>query len=84
MNLITYTELRSNLKQVMHDVSDGHEPVTITRPNQEHMVLISLNDYKALEETAYLLGTEANARHLKKSLTSLKQGSLLKKDLLDE
>lgn len=63
---------------------DYHEPVLIIRPKHEQMVLVSLENYESLKETAYLLGNKANAAHLRKSIKSLKKGNLIKKDLLEE
>lgn len=84
MQVITFTELRKHLKTVMDTAADTHEPVVITRPRGEHMVLLSLDNYESLKETAYLLGHEANAKHLRKSLESIKTGKLLEKKLLEE
>lgn len=84
MDVVTFSELRSNLKEIMTQSADQHEPVFIKRPRGETMVLISLSDYESLKETVYLLGNEANAQHLRQSMRSLKTGKLLKKNLLDE
>ena len=67
------------------DTSIGnHEPVIIKRPHGKDMILLSLQDYESLAETAYLLGNKANAQHLRRSLQSLKQGKLSQKDLIEE
>lgn len=84
MNIVTFTELRKNLKQVMEQLLDQHEPVIITRPHGEHVIMLSLKDYESLKETAYLLGNAANAKHLCKSLNSVKKGKLLAKELHEE
>lgn len=84
MQVVTFTELRKNLKHIMEKSMDCHEPVLIIRPKHEHMVLVSLENYESLKETAYLLGNEANAAHLRKSIKNLKKGNLIKKDLLEE
>lgn len=74
MNIITFSELRTNLKQVMDTACDEHEPTIIRRANGDHMILTSLHDYESLKETAYLLSTEANATRLRRSLAEFKQG----------
>ena len=84
MNIVTFTELRSNLTKIMDTALDQCEAVIVRRPGGEHMVLLSLRDYESLKETAYLLGSAANAKHLRKSLASLKTGKAKKKILLDE
>ena len=83
MNVVTYTELRKNLKEVMDQSSDRHEAVIIRRAHDRHMVLIPLEAYESLKETAYLLSTQANIEHLRASIKSLEDGKLIKKDLLD-
>ena len=55
MDAISYTAARANLAATMNRVCDDHEPLIITRNSEQSVVMMSLDDYKALEETAYLL-----------------------------
>ena len=55
MDAITYTRARANLAQTIDSVCDNHEPVIITKKNDRAVVMLSLEDYQALEETSYLL-----------------------------
>jgi Txe/YoeB family toxin of toxin-antitoxin system len=55
MNAITYTAARENLASTMDQVCLDRDPVIITRKREQSVVMISLEDYEALEETAYLL-----------------------------
>ena len=71
MHAITYTTVRANLASVMDRVCDDHEPLIITRNGEQAVVMLSLEDYKALEETSYLLRTPANARRLLAAVTQL-------------
>lgn len=64
MDAITYTAVRANLASTMDRVCNDHEPLIITRNREQSVVMLSLEDYKALEETAYLLRTPANAARL--------------------
>ena len=73
MNTITYTAARANLAQTMQQVCAGHEPVIITRKD-EAVVMLSLEDYKSLEETAYLLRSPKSARRLLESVAELEGG----------
>ena len=61
MKAISYTAARSNLAQTMKSVCDDHESVIITRKNNQAVIMISLEDYKTLNETAYLLRSPRNA-----------------------
>ncbi len=74
MTTITYSAARADLAQAMKKVCKDHEPVIITRQNNESVVMISLEDFKALEETAYLLRVPKNARRLLESIAELEQG----------
>lgn len=64
MSTISYSTAREKLAQTMDEVCDNHEPVVITRQKQRSVVMLSLEDYEALNETAYLLRSPSNARRL--------------------
>ena len=74
MDAITYTHARSHLAQTMEQVCNDHTPLIITRKNRRSVVMISLEDYQALEETAYLLRSPKNARRLLESVAELESG----------
>jgi antitoxin YefM len=71
MHAITYTAVRANLASAMDRVCDDHEALIITRNGEQAVVMLSLEDYKALEETSYLLRTPANAKRLLAAVTQL-------------
>jgi antitoxin YefM len=83
MNAITYTHARSHLAETMEKVCDDHDPVIITRKNERSVVMISLEDYQALEETAYLLRSPKNARRLLESIAELEAGRGTARELLE-
>ena len=64
MNSITYTAARENLASTMDKVCADHAPVVITRNRDQSVVMLALEDYESLEETAYLLRSPANAKRL--------------------
>lgn len=64
MDAISYSVVRANLASTMGRVCDDHESVIIARSGQCSVVMLSLEDYQALEEIAYLLRTPANASRL--------------------
>ena len=64
MDAITYSAARANLATVMDRVCGDHEALIITRNGEQSVVMLSLADYNALEETAYLLRSPANTRRL--------------------
>jgi antitoxin YefM len=74
MNAVTYTAARENLAATMDRVCEDREAVLITRNRDQAVVMLSLEDYKALEETAYLIRSPANARRLLVSIQMLEAG----------
>lgn len=83
MDAISYTAARTNLARTMEQVCEDHSPVIITRSKARSVVMMSLEDYEALQETAYLLRAPKNARRLLDSLVELEQGGGEKRELLE-
>ena len=83
MDTITYSEARSKLADTMEKVCDNHAPMIITRKNSRSVVMISLEDYQALEETAYLLRSPKNARRLLESIAELETGGGVERKLAE-
>lgn len=82
MDAITYSAARANLAKTMDRVCDDHEPLIITRNgDQQSVVMLSLDDYKALEETAYLLRSPTNAKRLLSAMTQLAAGQGVEREL---
>ena len=75
MDAITYSTARANLADTMDRVCEDHEPIIITRNGEQAVVMMSLEDFKALEETSYLLRSPKNARRLLESIASLESGN---------
>jgi antitoxin YefM len=71
---MTYSESRARYAQVLDSVTDDREEVVITRAGHEPVVIVSLEDYESLKETAYLLRSPANARRLLASIDELESG----------
>jgi antitoxin YefM len=74
MDTITYSAARASLAKTMDRVCEDHEPLIITRNGEQSVVMMSLEDFKALEETAYLLRSPANARRLLAAAGTLTAG----------
>jgi len=74
VDAIPYTRLRANLAGEMDRVCEDHAPVIVTRKASSSVVMISLDDYEALEETSYLLRSPKNARRLLESIAELEAG----------
>ena len=83
MNAMTYTAARQNLARTMEDVCNDHEPVIITSKRDKAVVMISLDDYKAMEETAYLSRSPKNARRLMNAIDEIENGGGREKELTE-
>jgi antitoxin YefM len=67
----------------MESVCKDHAPVIVTRKTTDSVVIMSLEDYEALEETAYLLRSPKNTRRLIESIAQLEEGQGLERELSD-
>ena len=84
MKTMSYTESRARYADVLDGVVDDREEVVITRAGREPVVMVSLEDYQSLRETAYLMKSPANARRLLDSMERLEAGKGEVHDLTDE
>ncbi len=83
METITHTEARNNLARTMDMVNDDHAPIIITRQKGRPVVMMSLEDFEAWQETDYLLRSPANARRLRQSVEQDRQGLAKPRALVD-
>ncbi|MEY3940735.1 MAG: hypothetical protein RLZZ604_1195 [Pseudomonadota bacterium] len=74
MDVLTYTDARANLKAVMDRVVEDRTQVVVTRQKSEAVVMMSLADWNAMEETMHLLSTPSNASRLRESIEQLEAG----------
>lgn len=83
MQSISYTSARGNLAKTMKQVCQDHAPVAITRKGEGAVVMISMEDYQSLEETAYLLRSPKNAQRLISAVAELEAGKGSEKELIE-
>ena len=83
MKVVNYTDLRSNLKKWLDLVVNNVEEVIIKRKNNQDLVIISLEEYNSLKETAYLLSGN-NREVLLKSLKESRSGKKGEHKLIEE
>lgn len=74
MREISYFKARRNLAVLMDQVVDDCEPILIRRRGKEPVALVAADELTSWMETAYLLRSPANARHLRESIASIKRG----------
>jgi antitoxin YefM len=83
MDVLTYSDTRANLKEVMDRVVEDHRPVVITRQKAEAVVMVSLADWAAIEETMHLLSSPKNAERLRSAIAQLDAGGGGERDLAE-
>jgi antitoxin YefM len=81
MDAITYSAARANLASTMNRVCNDHEALIITRNGEQSVVMLSLEDFQALEETAYLLRSPANVKRLLSAASQLTAGKGVEQEL---
>jgi antitoxin YefM len=74
MEAISHTAVQENLAATMTKVCRDKRPIIITRNDEQSVVMLSLEDYESLEETAYLLQSSANAKRLLAAKEALDSG----------
>lgn len=83
MDTVTYSHFRSHLAKVLDRVNDDHTPVLITRQNGKPAIVMSVEDFKSYEETAYLMASPRNAQRLNEAIAEVEQGDASAHDLIE-
>lgn len=83
MRHITYSEARQNLSATMIKAEESNAPILITRRGKKACVLMSIEEYESLQETAYLMRSPINAIRLFESIEQIENKRGLKKDLME-
>ncbi len=83
MKTMSYTESRAHYAEVLDAVANDREEVVITRAGHEPVVIVSLDDYESLRETAYLMRSPANARRLLDAMERLEANRGQTHDLIE-
>ena len=83
MRTVSYTESRRRYAEVLDAVTDDREPIIITRAGHDDVVMVALDEYESLRETAHLMRSPANARRLLDAMERLEAGSGEEHSLLD-
>ena len=83
MDIISYSQARQDLARLMDKVSDDRSPLIVTRRGKRSVVMLSLEDYRGMEETLYLMRSPVNARRLLSSIRSLERGEGTERALIE-
>ena len=82
MDVITYSEARANLKDVMDRVVADKTEVIVTRQKAEAVVMVSLAEWNSISETLHLLSSPRNAERLRESIRQMDAGKGVEHDLV--
>lgn len=71
MDVVTYSDARKNLKNLMDRVVADRDHTIVTRQNGEAVVMVSLAEWNSIMETAHLLSSPRNASRLASAIAQL-------------
>lgn len=74
MDVVTYSDARANLKDVMDRVVEDKTEVIVTRQKAEAVVMVSLSEWNSISETLHLLSSPKNAERLRKAIRDMDAG----------
>ena len=61
LDAVSYSEARKSLATIMESVCDDQDVIVITRRKSRPVVMLSLDEYNSIQETAFLLRSPTNA-----------------------
>lgn len=84
MDVMSYSSLRSHLASTLDKVNEDHVSILITRQNGKPAVIMSLEDFKSYEETAYLMSSPKNAERLNQAIAEVEAGNSKQHGIIEE
>lgn len=72
------------MKTIMTDCCDNHELTIVTRQKEPALVMMSLEEYNAWQETFYLMKSPQNHAQLMKSMENVRKGKVQERDLVED
>ena len=83
MEVTTYTAFRQNLASMMDKVNNDHIPVLITRQNGSPAILMSYEDFRSYDETAFLMSDPINRAMIQEGIDQIEAGNYFQRDLIE-
>lgn len=82
MQAMAYSQVKGRWGEILNRVIEDRASLIITRDDSAPVVIMSLDEYESLQETAYLLRSPKNARRLLDSIAELESGGGQARELL--
>ena len=64
MNTVTFSAFKTNMESTIKSIVETHQPVVVKKNRCSSVIVMPLEDYRALTETKYLMSSPANAARL--------------------
>ena len=74
MRTASYTELRNNLKSCLDSVINDSETLIVHRSGNESVVMVSLDEYNAMMETAYINSSPEMVKRIQEGEKAIRAG----------
>ncbi len=80
----TISSFRKDIKRYLDSVTNNFETLIINRGKDQGVVIMSLEEYNALQATYHELSSAKNKQRLDAAIDKLNRGNATQKDLLEE
>ena len=84
MKAVNYSELRQNLKANLDAVTENEDFLVVHRPKGKSIVMMSLAEYNAMQETIHLNKSKINRQRLESAIDNINAKTNLIKHNLSE
>lgn len=81
MTTVSFSNFRRNLARFLNLAENDCEEVIVTRSKGRKSILLALDEFLSLQETAYLLSSPKNRKHLEQSLKEMNNGKTVTVEL---
>jgi antitoxin YefM len=84
MRVVNYTEFRNNLTESLNLVNDDGDIVIVSRSKGKNVVVMSLEEYNAIQETLHITSSKKNIKRLDEAIAEMKKGKSAKRQLIEK
>ncbi|HKO79753.1 MAG TPA: type II toxin-antitoxin system prevent-host-death family antitoxin [Chitinophagaceae bacterium] len=81
MQVLNYTEFRNRLAESLNRVNEDSEIMIVSRSKGKNVVVMSLEEYNAIQETLHITSSNANRKRLDEAIAEMNSGKYLKNKL---